>query len=145
MSCGEIWNYPTCGEISEISTFVMQRNLKFLHMTNFSPHVWQVIQVTNMRYAPRSTKTWASIRVSPQPIGLLMTLPPLTHLNCATIRSADFLIFDPKSLMNNLPWTLQFPFFKISFEIIEWAFNFGTSLLMYFFKVPKKEFKKTSF
>ena len=33
--------------ISDISTFAMYRNLKFLHMTDFSPHV---NFVTNMRY-----------------------------------------------------------------------------------------------
>ena len=50
LSYGKIWNYSTCGEISDFSTFITHRNLKFLHMTNFSPHVWQVIQVTNIRY-----------------------------------------------------------------------------------------------
>ena len=38
-------------EISDFSTFVMYRNLKFLNMTNFSPHVSFVNFVTNMRYA----------------------------------------------------------------------------------------------
>ena len=50
LSYGKIWNYSTCGEISDFSTFITHRNLKFLHMTNFPPHVWQGIQVTNMRY-----------------------------------------------------------------------------------------------
>ena len=36
--------------MSDFSTFITHRNLKFLHMTNFSSHVWQVIQVTNIRY-----------------------------------------------------------------------------------------------
>lgn len=31
--------YSTCGEISDFSTSVMHINLKFLHMTNFSPHI----------------------------------------------------------------------------------------------------------
>ena len=37
----------SCGEISDFSIFITNRNL---HMTNFSPYVWQVIQVTNMKY-----------------------------------------------------------------------------------------------
>ena len=32
----------------------MHRNLKFLHMTNFSPHMSYVIYVTNMRYEKTS-------------------------------------------------------------------------------------------
>ena len=39
LSCGEIWNYSTWGEISDFSTSFMHTNLKFLHMTNFSPHI----------------------------------------------------------------------------------------------------------
>ena len=50
LSCGEILNYSTCGEISDFSTFVMHINLKFLYMTNFSPHIYLVILVTNIRY-----------------------------------------------------------------------------------------------
>ena len=50
LSYGKIWNYSTCGEISDFSTFTTHRNLKFLHMTDFSPHVWLVILVTNIRY-----------------------------------------------------------------------------------------------
>ena len=42
--------HARCGEISDLSTFITHRNLKFLHMTIFSPHVWQVVHVTNMRY-----------------------------------------------------------------------------------------------
>ena len=40
----------TCGESSDFSTSVMNINLKFLHMTNFSPHISFVIFATNMRY-----------------------------------------------------------------------------------------------
>ena len=36
---------------SDFSPFAMYRNLKFLHMTDFSPHVSHVNYVTNMRYA----------------------------------------------------------------------------------------------
>ena len=36
---------------SDFSPFAMYRNLKFLHMTDFSPHVSHVNFVTNMRYA----------------------------------------------------------------------------------------------
>ena len=43
LSCGEIWNYSASGEISDFSTSVMHINLKFLHMTNFSPHISFVI------------------------------------------------------------------------------------------------------
>ena len=49
-SCGEIWNYPTCVEISEFSASVMHRNLKFLHKPYFSPQIL-VGLVTNIRYA----------------------------------------------------------------------------------------------
>jgi hypothetical protein len=35
LTCEEIWNHPTCGEISDFSTSVMYRNLTFLHMTDF--------------------------------------------------------------------------------------------------------------
>ena len=51
LSCGKIGNYSECGEISDFSTSVMHINLKFLHMTNFSPHISLVILVTNIRYA----------------------------------------------------------------------------------------------
>ena len=37
---------------SDFSPFAMYRNLKFLHMTDFSPHVSHVNYVTNMRYGP---------------------------------------------------------------------------------------------
>ena len=50
LSCGKIGNYSECGEISDFSTSVMHINLKFLHMTNFSPHISFVIFATNMRY-----------------------------------------------------------------------------------------------
>ena len=36
--------------VSDFSTFAMYGNLKFLHMTDFSPHVSHVDFVTNMRY-----------------------------------------------------------------------------------------------
>ena len=36
---------------SDFSPFAMYRNLKFLHMTDFSPRVSHVNYVTNMRYA----------------------------------------------------------------------------------------------
>ena len=36
---------------SDFSLFAMYRNLKFLHMTDFSPHVSHVNFGTNMRYA----------------------------------------------------------------------------------------------
>ena len=44
MSCVEIWNNTTCGETSEFSTSVTFRNLKFLHVTDFSPPIyrWQI-------------------------------------------------------------------------------------------------------
>ena len=62
LSCGEIWNYSTCGEISDFSTSVVHRNLKFLHMTDFSPHIPFVRNVTNIRYASfQSTSTILSI------------------------------------------------------------------------------------
>ena len=32
--CGEIWDFSTCGVISNFSTWQMWRNLIFLHMTN---------------------------------------------------------------------------------------------------------------
>ena len=35
---------------SDFSPFAMYRNLKYLHMTDFSPHVSHVNFVTNMRY-----------------------------------------------------------------------------------------------
>ena len=38
-TCGEILDFSTCGEILDFSTFVMHIDLKFLHMTNFSPHI----------------------------------------------------------------------------------------------------------
>ena len=36
--------------MSDFSRFLMYRNLEFLHMTDFSPHVSFVNYVTNMRY-----------------------------------------------------------------------------------------------
>ena len=36
---------------SDFSPYAMCRNLKFLHMTDVSPHVSHVNYVTNMRYA----------------------------------------------------------------------------------------------
>ena len=57
-----MWNYFTCGEISDFSTFVMYWNLKFLHMTIFSTYI-QVIKVTNMRFAPKPP----SLRWLPSP------------------------------------------------------------------------------
>ena len=46
----QISPHLSCGEISHFSTTVMQRNLKYLHMTNFSPQAPPVMPVTNMRY-----------------------------------------------------------------------------------------------
>ena len=46
---------------SDFSPFAMYRNLKFLHMTDFSPHVSHVNYVTNMRYVWKltpSTNFW---------------------------------------------------------------------------------------
>ena len=42
---------PQMCSISDTSTFAMYRNLKFLHMENFSPHVSHLNYVTNIRYA----------------------------------------------------------------------------------------------
>ena len=49
LSYGKIWNYSTRGETSDFSIFITHRNLKFLHMTYFSPHIscvlcnmWQI-------------------------------------------------------------------------------------------------------
>ena len=44
------WKFFTYGEISDFSTFFLQRNVEFLHMTNFSPHISYVIYVTNMSH-----------------------------------------------------------------------------------------------
>ena len=41
----------TCGEILDFATSLMHINLKFLHMTNFSPQISFVIFATKMRYA----------------------------------------------------------------------------------------------
>ena len=49
------FKFFTCGEISDFYTSVMHKNLKFLHMTIFSPHISYVIYVTNMRFAPHYT------------------------------------------------------------------------------------------
>ena len=50
LSCEEIRNYSTYGETSDFATSLVHINLKFLHMTNFSPHISLVILVTNIRY-----------------------------------------------------------------------------------------------
>ena len=42
--------HDRCGEILYFSTSVMLKNLKFLHMTDFSLQVPPVVPVTNMRY-----------------------------------------------------------------------------------------------
>ena len=48
LSCGEIWNYSTRGEISDFSTSVMHINLKFLHMANlFSTYLINIRYVTD--------------------------------------------------------------------------------------------------
>ena len=39
--CGKSWNSSACGEISNFSTSVMHWNLKFLHMTDFSPPIYR--------------------------------------------------------------------------------------------------------
>ena len=43
-------NFSHVDKNSDLSTSVIHRNLKFLHMTYFSPHISYVIYVTNMRY-----------------------------------------------------------------------------------------------
>ena len=50
LSYGKIWNYSTYGEISDFSTFITHRNLKFLHMKKFSTDIL-VGLVTNIRSA----------------------------------------------------------------------------------------------
>ena len=47
--CGEIRNFSICGETSDFSISVTFRNLKYLHMANFSTDI-MVVLVTNMRY-----------------------------------------------------------------------------------------------
>ena len=46
----EMYLFRFCGEISDLSTFVVFRNPKFLHMTNVSPYPIYVRYVTNVRY-----------------------------------------------------------------------------------------------
>ena len=47
--CGDIGNFSICGETSDFSISVTFRNLKYLHMANFSTDI-MVVLVTNMRY-----------------------------------------------------------------------------------------------
>ena len=63
MSCGEILNCATCGEISEFSTSVTHKNLKFLHMTIFSPRIypWDPWQISGMGQQGKSVQLSAFI------------------------------------------------------------------------------------
>ena len=62
--------------MADFSTFVMYRNLEFLHMADFSPQNSFVIFVTNIRYG-QSVNTWKdmiTILIQPQKSNFLQSL-----------------------------------------------------------------------
>ena len=60
--CGKIWNSSACGEMSNFSTSVMHWNLKFLHMTDFSPPIyrWSRWQIWGMQRYRQVEGPWWS-------------------------------------------------------------------------------------
>ena len=57
-------HYADSSENTNPMLFITHRNIRFLHMTNFSPHISLLILVTNIRYDTCGTKSKRQIRYS---------------------------------------------------------------------------------
>ena len=87
LSYSKIQNYSICGEISDFSTFITHRNLIFLHMTNFSPHISLAILATNIRNG-HSLKNWLWKNPSSKSRSLIFEVKLVCQLNGCLAPSA---------------------------------------------------------